>query len=151
MKAAGRRTQEQRRVATLEALLQAAVIVLARKGFVATSLQDVADAAGVSKGAVFYHFKSKDELVQQVLTRCGVVLRQAAQTAWEGPGTPAERVRATLRALWLARRTQRPEMAVMADMIALGVHDERVRAAVARFLSEERWTAWPCTPSFRNR
>ena len=43
-------------------LLDAAVTLIRTKGYSATSVQDLCDAAGVTKGAFFHHFKSKDDL-----------------------------------------------------------------------------------------
>tara|TARA_R110000868_G_scaffold34169_10_gene123562 strand:- start:2950 stop:3576 length:627 start_codon:yes stop_codon:yes gene_type:complete len=43
-------------------LLEAAMSVIRIKGFSATSVDELCAAAGVTKGAFFHHFKSKDEL-----------------------------------------------------------------------------------------
>jgi TetR/AcrR family transcriptional repressor of nem operon len=43
-------------------LLDAAVLVIREKGYCGTSVDDLCAAAGVTKGAFFHHFKSKEEL-----------------------------------------------------------------------------------------
>jgi len=43
-------------------LLDAALSLIRRKGFSATTVDELCAAAGVTKGAFFHHFKSKDEL-----------------------------------------------------------------------------------------
>lgn len=43
-------------------LLDAALSVIRTKGYSATTVDDLCAAAGVTKGAFFHHFKSKDEL-----------------------------------------------------------------------------------------
>jgi TetR/AcrR family transcriptional regulator len=50
-------------------ILAAAQQLFARKGFAATSIQEIAEAAGVSKSNVFHHYKSKEELYIAVI-RC---------------------------------------------------------------------------------
>jgi AcrR family transcriptional regulator len=47
-------------------ILQAAQRCFARKGFYETSLQDIFRESGLSAGAVYRYFKSKDELIQAI-------------------------------------------------------------------------------------
>jgi TetR/AcrR family transcriptional regulator, transcriptional repressor for nem operon len=43
-------------------LLDAALVIIRTKGYSATTVDELCAAAGVTKGAFFHHFKSKDEL-----------------------------------------------------------------------------------------
>lgn len=54
---------------TRAALLDAAAVVFARKGFAAASLDEIAEAAGFTRGAVHHHFASKEELFLAVIAR----------------------------------------------------------------------------------
>lgn len=47
---------------TREALLQAALEVFYRNGVAAASLQEIAQHAGVTRGALYWHFKNKEDL-----------------------------------------------------------------------------------------
>ncbi len=60
-------TPERRRALTREHLLDAAAIVFARDGYHGASLDDVAAAAGFTKGAVYSNFKSKEDLFLALL------------------------------------------------------------------------------------
>ena len=51
-----------RKPSARDKLLQAAVQVVRQKGYAATSVDDLCKAAGVTKGAFFHHFASKEEL-----------------------------------------------------------------------------------------
>jgi AcrR family transcriptional regulator len=64
-----RRTQAERREATREEVLSAAGRVFAKRGFHATSLEAIADEAGLSRGAVYYNFADKQELFLELLDR----------------------------------------------------------------------------------
>ena len=44
-------------------MLEAALDLFAAQGFDGTSLQEIADRLGVTKAAVYYHFRTKDELL----------------------------------------------------------------------------------------
>jgi len=64
-----RLTQERRKELTRATLVEAAAEVFARKGFVAASLDEIADAAGYTRGAIHFHFGSKEDLFLSVLAR----------------------------------------------------------------------------------
>ena len=54
---------------TRAALLDAAAQVFAQRGVAAASLEEIATTAGFTRGALYHHFDSKDELVIALLTR----------------------------------------------------------------------------------
>ena len=64
-----RRTQAERSEITTDQLLLAARELFASKGFPATSIQEIVDAAGVTRGALYHHFASKEELFEAVVNR----------------------------------------------------------------------------------
>ena len=58
----GRATRDKQRAQTRQELLKAAGEVFARKGYHAATVDDVAEAAGFTKGAVYSNFASKEAL-----------------------------------------------------------------------------------------
>lgn len=62
-----RRSQPERRAATRQAILQAAARLFAERGYQAVSLDEIAAAAGYTRGAVHYNFSGKHELLQTLL------------------------------------------------------------------------------------
>src|SRR5258708_1219257 len=66
-KAARRRTQEERSAATRAALIRAAVELITDCGYAATTTALVAGRAGVSRGALQHHFKSREEMIVAVM------------------------------------------------------------------------------------
>jgi len=60
-------TQAERRRATRAALVKAARILFGRRGFRATTIDQIAESAGVAKGAVYHHFPTKVNLFEAVL------------------------------------------------------------------------------------
>ena len=62
-------TRERRLEHTRSLLLNAAEQVFAEKGFMAASLDDIAHAAGYTKGAIYKHFPTKEDLFLAVSDR----------------------------------------------------------------------------------
>ena len=56
---------------TVEKILNAAAALFAEKSYAHTTLQDIIDATGLSKGAVYHHFQSKEEIAARVGDRLG--------------------------------------------------------------------------------
>jgi TetR/AcrR family acrAB operon transcriptional repressor len=56
-----RRTKEEADI-TRQKLLKAALVVFSRQGYADTRLEDIAEEAGVTRGAIYHHFGSKAEL-----------------------------------------------------------------------------------------
>ena len=62
------RTQQARREATRNALLEATIQCLVQQGYAGTTTRAVAERAGVSAGALQHHFASKQELVSEAIS-----------------------------------------------------------------------------------
>lgn len=58
--------QAERRAATSEAILTAARRLFGTQGFAATTMDEIAEGAGVAKGAVYHHFKTKEAVFEAV-------------------------------------------------------------------------------------
>ncbi|WP_103887116.1 TetR/AcrR family transcriptional regulator [Actinacidiphila yanglinensis] len=71
-------------------MLDAAVAVFARRGYRATSMDEIAVAAGVSKPLVYLYLKSKDELFAACVRREAGALSAAVRAAVE-TGAPPDR------------------------------------------------------------
>ena len=121
-----------------EGVLDAAIAVLARKGVSGASVQDIADAAGLSKGAVHYHFASKDELLARVLDRCCEVTEERVRVAFAEPGPPLARVQRALTEMWAVRRDGVREMRVMTELHVLARQNEQIRKACGEALQRAR-------------
>jgi AcrR family transcriptional regulator len=69
---------------TRRAIIEATVALIADRGFSATSVDDIADRAGVAKGSVYYNFGSKGALFESVLTEGQQALTSALRGAADG-------------------------------------------------------------------
>jgi AcrR family transcriptional regulator len=86
------KTQSKRvpRAVREQQMLDAAVATFARRGYRAASMDEIAEAAGVSKPLVYLYLNSKDELFTTCIRREADALTAAIQAAVE-PGVPADR------------------------------------------------------------
>lgn len=94
------RTQAERRTATRQALVEAAVRRLIAHGFAGATVRDIARESGVSPGAVQYHFKSKEDIAIAALSH--VFEEVAVRLAAIDPRDTAidERARRIVDTLW---------------------------------------------------
>jgi AcrR family transcriptional regulator len=58
------RSEQARR--TRQAVLDTAIELFSERGYAATSLQMIADRMGVTKAAVYYHFRAKDDILEAI-------------------------------------------------------------------------------------
>jgi AcrR family transcriptional regulator len=96
------RGRKARTAAPLEAnrredLLRAAARLFVDKGFDATTTRDIADAVGMRSGSPFYHFRSKQELLQATMADGLETGYRRLQAAIEGVSDPRQRLRALIR------------------------------------------------------
>jgi TetR/AcrR family transcriptional regulator, acrAB operon repressor len=75
-----RRTKEEA-AKTREALLKAALRVFSRSGFSGSTLEDVSREAGLTRGAIYWHFGSKTELYQALMNEYADISTELVQSA----------------------------------------------------------------------
>ena len=59
-------THAERRAGTQAAVMKAARRLFGERGFAATSVDDIASASRVAKGAIYHYFKTKNDLFEAV-------------------------------------------------------------------------------------
>ncbi len=83
---------ERIRRATIEHILETALILFCSKGYYSTSIEDVAKQAQISKGLLYHYFKGKEEVLAALVDiriNDVLVVMNAAKTK----PTPAEQIR----------------------------------------------------------
>ncbi|EDY45370.1 TetR/AcrR family transcriptional regulator [Streptomyces sp. SPB074] len=75
-------------------LLAAATRLFAEQGYDRTSVQEIVEAAGVTKGALYHYFGSKEDLLQEVYARVLRLQQQRLDAYVNGDGPVADRLRA---------------------------------------------------------
>jgi len=91
----GTNLQSRKRQLVRDAIYDAAIDLFVKKGFDETTVEEVAEAAGISRRSFFRHFESKDDLLALNTVHCGEIL---CQTVASCPASlsPLETVRETV-------------------------------------------------------
>jgi TetR/AcrR family transcriptional repressor of nem operon len=126
------------RVSVRENIVEAALVEFHQRGFTACSVEDITKAAGVPKGSFYNHFKSKEDLGAEVVSR------YTTGSGWqtEYKVTPVQQLRARFKAM---RDTQEEDYGfargcLIGNMGAeLADHSAVIRAQVDTSL--EGWSA----------
>ena len=77
---------------TKDKLLNAAEALMLAKGFTATSVDEICEEAGVTKGSFFHYFESKDELARVVLERFCCNMGSVHASCCSGEKDPLKRL-----------------------------------------------------------
>ena len=73
---------------TRQRIIDAAVDLFNERGFGETGLADVLQRAGVTKGAFYYHFDSKDALAVAIIDQFQIAIRDAFRRTIDPPAVP---------------------------------------------------------------
>ena len=132
-----RLTREESKARTRQELLRAASRLFLRNGFVQTSLADIAKEAGLTKGAVYSNFESKEDLFLALLD--GNEDRPSAAQEDLAPSDTSEVTGgdATARARSWGERLaglhpNRRNVALFLEMNAFALRNERTRSGTAK-------------------
>jgi AcrR family transcriptional regulator len=91
---AGTRTARHRTTVVRKAMLDTAAALFAERGFGGTNLRDVAEALGMSRPSLYYHFPSKEKLLEAIVEEVTLSAeRQLTDIARERNLDPEEALR----------------------------------------------------------
>ena len=107
------RPTELRETPPAEAIEAAAFDLFARQGFQVTTVRDIMHACGLTQGALYNHFSSKEELLATIIRSTQVALERELQAALAGVGDePISQLHAFVRAYTLRHTRKRVEAVV---------------------------------------
>jgi TetR/AcrR family transcriptional regulator, transcriptional repressor for nem operon len=123
-----------------EEIVEAALKVLHQRGFNATGVQDITDAAGVPKGSFYNHFESKEALGLEALARYWQAALGSLEMLKDERTAPLTRLKAYFRRLNdLARKLKyRPGCMIGNLSIEMSHQSPAIRECLANIL--DRWT-----------
>jgi len=78
-------------------ILRTAARLFQQRGYDATSMNDVAAALKLSKGGLYHHFQSKDEILFEIMNHAMEITQERVLNPVRAIADPAERLRALIR------------------------------------------------------
>jgi TetR/AcrR family transcriptional regulator len=122
----------QRAEDTREAILKAAELRFAAKGFYPTRLEDIADDVGITRTAVIYHFKDKEALYNAVLETLFTQLDEVISFALSADAPFLEKIEGAVTA-WVQYAGKRPTL-MRLFMREVAGSEEGLRQEVSRYV-----------------
>src|SRR5262249_40586210 len=110
-----------KRAKTRQRLVKAAVEAIAEKGLHATTLDEIAERAGLTKGAIYDNFRSKEELF------LAVIAQRPIGPEWpkDRSGTAKQRLRRLAKAVIIDNEAARQQAPLRAEfLLYVLTHDE---------------------------
>ncbi|WP_208647256.1 TetR/AcrR family transcriptional regulator [Corallococcus interemptor] len=127
--APARRTQAERRESTRRKLLDATIETLVEQGYARLTTVEVAKRAGVSQGALFTHFETKEELLAVAVEHLFPRLIQDFLAGVGARPSGRDRVGAAVDMLWAAY--QRPELQAAIELYVAARTSPELQKALA--------------------
>ncbi|MGI9284049.1 MAG: TetR/AcrR family transcriptional regulator, partial [Pseudomonadales bacterium] len=128
-----RRSNEERREQSTETVLQSALELFVGNGYIATSIDDIARRAGLTKGAVYFYFKDKSSLMLELLEQSAQLYADIFQQMQLSEKSATEQLEMFV--AWSARiGAENKELLLLPILISLEFHgrEERIEAAVGK-------------------
>lgn len=118
-------TTSSRNVPGKEGLLRTAIDCFARYGFAGTSIDRIARAAGVTKGALYYHFHDKDELLFAAVKERILAFEASVVAQVDPKKNPSDALRQVAQLCAINARTDSQRQFILTVMVeAIDTNDE---------------------------
>jgi len=124
-------------------LLDAALHVIRAKGYTATRIEDICEAAGLTKGSFFHHFKSKEDLALAAAEYWSVMTGRLFEAApYHAVADPLGRLLAYVDFRKALLRGELPEFTCLMGTMVQEVYDThpRIREACNKSISDHAAT-----------
>jgi AcrR family transcriptional regulator len=137
----GRAGSKASRPPVKERLLHVATRLFARHGFESTSVQDIVDAAGVTKGAMYHYYGSKDDLLYEVYHQLLTMQTAHLDEIAAGPGTAEQRLRAAASDVVTTSLDNLDDMIVFFRSLHMLPDDRQTKVRAERRLYHDKFKA----------
>jgi AcrR family transcriptional regulator len=132
-----RLTREDKRQANRARILQGARKVFGRRGYHGATIEEIADEAGLSNGAIYYNFENKEDLFLALLDEWRAELIQDVESTFGigGSEAPQEQLQNELREIVQSFSPSREWRLLLLEFVAYAARNPKFRA---RFVAGRR-------------
>lgn len=120
----------------MKRIIDAAARLFGKEGFQAASMLEVARAAGVSKGLVHYHFRSKEHLLIEAQRATFLQVHRRFEARWTRGDRGIHTATEAFEALWTALLDMKSWAPFMVEVLSMTTHDDALRRHADDFNSE---------------
>lgn len=117
-------------------IIEAALACFTRKGYVNTTMDDIVAESGLSKGAIYWYFKSKDDVFQAAFTSMFEAVGTESMMALQACGTAAEKLRLGARTMVDLARDIEGYFALIVEFWAQSENRDEVMGFWAEMLTQ---------------
>ena len=137
--------KERERLRREQEILAAAEKMLVERGYAALTMDDLADAVGISKPTLYQHFKSKDDLAARVIINALEILEAHLEQPYQG--SPVAQIEDVFRKLLQHRHTPGGVLASLGPELVIRTlhshplltdHKKRVVALLEKLVNEAK-------------
>jgi AcrR family transcriptional regulator len=120
---------------TRQAIIMAAIQLLGQKGFANLSMNDIVNVSGISKGGVYWHFKSKDEIILAIFDFFFDAQFELVNQTLEGEGKAADKLK---RIFSLATQEAEVNLPPPLEFYALAARNETLKGRLSGYFEAYR-------------
>lgn len=122
-----------------QAIIDAAVAVFVQHGFAAATTDQIARAAGLSKGGLYWHFKSKDEILSALLLEFFDRDLLEVREVLAGSGSASERLRQFVAHSAASMQQFEQRYPIMLEFYSLAARDQAVREFLQKYYARYQY------------
>lgn len=114
-------------------ILDAAMVVFARSGFHDARMDDIVQEAGLSKGTLYWYFKSKEEIITAISQRLFATDIKQVESLLNAEGTVSERLQQLIRDRVQGMQEMSDVVAILVEFYAAALHQDGVRQFIKTY------------------
>jgi AcrR family transcriptional regulator len=117
-------------------ITEAAIAVFTRRGFKDATMDDIVAESGLSKGALYWYYKSKDEIIGAILEYFFKREFADLRGLLDAPGSAREHLHRVIESTIAEIKRMKPLLPIFYEFYALALRNKTVRKALQQYFSE---------------